>query len=224
MKKNINDLKNLFNYNVEYIYKNQLDSDDITANDIELITDEVFVKHPEWNDYYGSQYGRAISVKNNKFRLLELVPGGGGYYYYKFCELPTIDKTSISAQRMVADIFCPNFWQDKNKNQLQAHHLDHNITNNYFKNICLLPSNLHTVMNKSKKLVYFHDNTFEEMTPYEIMEETGLSLNEIILSTKNNPLKSSGKYSVYEVKGHLIGFQFYPKKRVCRKKTKEEQI
>ena len=219
MTKNLQKIKELFNYNEEYIYKNQLDTEDIVADEIEVLrADEVFVKHPEWNDYYISQYGRAVSYKGDSYRLLSMNLGGGGYYYYKFSELPHNEPTTIGVHRAVADIFCPNFWQDKNRNQLQAHHLDHNIINNYFKNICLLPSNLHTVMNRTKKLVYFHDNTFEEMTPYEIMEETNLSLNEIILATKNNkPEKASGKYSVYQVKGHLIGFQFYPKKNNKKK-------
>jgi len=39
-----------------------------------------------------------------------------------------------------------------------------------------------------------------------------LTLDEIILSAKGKPIKSDGKYSIFDVKGNLIGFQFYPKK------------
>ena len=47
------------------------------------------------------------------------------------------------------------------------------------------------------------------------MYDTGLSLEDIILAdkSKKKPLKSDGKYTVFNVKGNLIGYQYYPKKK-----------
>ena len=48
----------MFKWNTDYIENNTLDTELLTKNEIDLIkTDEVFVKHPDWNDYYISQYG-----------------------------------------------------------------------------------------------------------------------------------------------------------------------
>lgn len=205
-------------YNLSYIKNNAISKEKLKESKIDLVAnDEIFVRHPEWNDYYISQYGRAVSIKNNKCNLLNLIPGGGGYYYYKFVEIPNKNPTSISAHRAVADVFCPNFWQNKNKNQLQAHHFDHSKINNYYKNLILLPTNLHNVLNRVKDMVYLYNGRFEKKTPYEIMDITGLTLDEIVLSSKGKPIKSQGKYSVFEIKGHLIGFCFI-KKQNKRKK------
>lgn len=67
-------------------------------------------------------------------------------------------------------------------------------------------------MNTTKKMVLLKNGKYRTVTPYQILEETGLTLDEIILSVKGKPIKSDGKYSIFDVKGNLIGFQFYPKK------------
>lgn len=201
----IEEVKERFNYNTEYIYEHQLNTEaDRVAED------EIFIMHPEWSDYFISQYGRAISVKKNgEQRLLGLLPGGRGfcYYYYRFCEPSIENGVSVSAHRAVADIFCPNFWQDRDRNKLQAHHLDGNKVNNYFKNLILLPGNLHWIMDRVEDVALFHDNAFHSMTPYEIMETTRLTLNEIIMSAREKPIMDCGKYAVHSVYDYLIGFK-----------------
>lgn len=214
-------------YNVDYINKHTLSSKKIREAGIELKgIDEVFVQYPGWNDYYGSNYGRLISVKFGKVELRQPYPcsendGKDQYLGYKLTKV-TYGKQrqmSISCHRLVADIFLPNYWKDtiKDRNKLQAHHLDHSKSNNYYKNLILLPSKLHQVMNTVKKMVLLKNGTFRTVTPYQILEETGLTLEEIILSAKGKPIKADGKYSVFEVKGHLIGFQFYPKNKSKKK-------
>ena len=214
-------------YNVDYINKHTLSSKKIREAGIELKgIDEVFVQYPGWNDYYGSNYGRLISIKFGKVELRQPYPcsendGKDQYLGYKLTKV-TYGKQrqmSISCHRLVADIFLPNYWKDtiKDRNKLQAHHLDHSKSNNYYKNLILLPSKLHQVMNTVKKMVLLKNGTFRTVTPYQILEETGLTLEEIILSAKGKPIKSDGKYSVFEVKGHMIGFQFYPKKKTKKK-------
>ena len=53
-----------------------------------------------------------------------------------------------------------------------------------------------------------------------LLEETGLSLEEILLANKGKkkPLKSTGGYTVFDIKGNLIGFQYYPQRREKNKK------
>ena len=51
-------------YNVDYINKHKLSDRKIKEAGIELLGyDEVFVQYPRWNDYYGSNYGRLISIE-----------------------------------------------------------------------------------------------------------------------------------------------------------------
>lgn len=206
-------------YNVDYINKHTLSQKKIREAGIELKgLDEIFVQYPKWNDYYGSNYGRLISTKYGDVKLCKAYPcgedGEDKYLGYKMTKVTygQSRKLSITCHRLVADIFLPNFW-GLERNKLQAHHLDHSKSNNYYKNLILLPTGLHTIMNNTKKMVLFKNKTFRTSTPYQIMEQTGLTLDEIIMAAKKGkPVKSDGKYSVFDVKGHLIGFQFYPKK------------
>lgn len=201
-----------FNWNNEYIQLNKLSVEQITEANIELLDNEVFVKHPKWNDYYISQYGRGISVKGKAIKLLSLQPGGGGYYYFKFSEVGNTNTPSIGVHRAVADVFCPDFWDDT---PLEAHHIDKVHTNNYYKNLILLPRKLHSALHQIKKIVQFDGGTIKEINSIlDLVYSTGLTLEEIILANKGNnkPLKSNSKYTIFDIKGYLIGYQYYPKK------------
>lgn len=59
------------------------------------------------------------------------------------------------------------------------------------------------------------DGIIEYSNPLDLVYDTGLTLEDIILADKGNakPLKSNSKYSVFNVKGNLIGYQYYPKKK-----------
>lgn len=206
-----------FEFNERYILFNTLPQKQIDDAEIALQSeDEIFVRHPDWHDYYVSQFGRAISVKDNRCNLLAMTLGGQPgyqYFYYKFCE-PGKKETSISAQRAVADIWCPNFWQDKTGNKLQAHHLDRNKLNNNYKNIMLLPTKLHTIMNRVDCIYLNVKGESIEMTPYEIMLYTGLTLTAIILGIKNSiPLEVSEDISYFDMEGFIIAVKFSSQKR-----------
>lgn len=211
---------NLSYLNYEYIKKHQLSQKKIAKAGIELIKwDEIFVQYPQWQSYYGSNYGRLISLKCGKVELLTPFENGvhkitgESYLGYKLCKI-TYGKQrvlSLSAHRLVADIFLPNYWKDLDRNKIQAHHLDHTSKNNFVGNIVLLPTALHQILNRTKKMIYLSNGTFREMNVYEIMQETGLTMEQVITSCKQKPVKSEGKYSIYEVQGHLIGFKFYQK-------------
>ena len=50
--------------------------------------------------------------------------------------------------------------------------------------------------------------------PLDLLESTGLTLEKIILpdSDGRKPLPSMGGYTVFDIDGNLIGYQYYPKR------------
>lgn len=214
--KNGNYPKNYLKWNYEYIVVNTLSDEILEKSRIEKInSEEIFVKHPIYWSYYVSQYGRVVSMKWGKVRLLEAYIGGqpdAQYLYYCFCLAG--EKHTIGMHRAVADVFSPNFW-DKSI-RLEAHHLDGNKLNNDYRNLILLPRSLHKAIHNIKKMVLLKDGVLLQYSnPLDLLEETGLTLEEILLANKGKkkPLKSTGGYTVFDIKGYLIGFQYYPERR-----------
>lgn len=217
---------NKFNWNLEWIIAHILDEKRLEkANISKLHNDEIFVQHPDYADYYVSQYSRMISTKFSKIRLLKPYITGcadNQYLGYAFSENGKV--TSISVHRAVAEVFCPDFWKGKKNLNLQAHHIDGNHFNNDYRNLVLLPKKLHDGLHKIKKLVLLKDGqiiTYANVL--DLVYDTGLTLEEIILSRhdkRRKPYKSSG-YTVFNIKGCLIGYKYYPKKR--KKKAAKKQ-
>ena len=204
-----------FKWNNDWIIQHKLDDEVLEEIGIEkLDKNEIFVEHPEYRDYYISQYGQAISLKRNAPNLLGSFIGGQPdrrYLYYGFAK--DGEKKTIGMHRAVADIFCPNFW--KNATRLEAHHLDGNKLNNDYRNLILLTPILHGAIHKIKKIVWLKDGKIVEYkNPLDLVYDTGLKLEDVLLANKGKkkPLKSEGGYTVYDIKGHLIGFQYYPQK------------
>lgn len=219
----INNHSNNFKWNFNYIATHKLPEETLEKSRIEKINpEEIFVRHPVYWSYYVSQYGRVVSMKWGKVTLLKAHIGGQPdrqYLYYCFCLAG--EKHTIGAHRAVADVFCPNFW-DKFAH-LEAHHLDGNRFNNDYHNLILLPRSLHKAIHNIKKMVLLKDGVLLQYgNPLDLLEETGLTLEEILLANKGKkkPLKSTGGYTVFDIKGHLIGFQYYPQKRKQIKKEK----
>jgi len=212
------DIPRLFDFNVDYIRKHRLSKAKLKRAGIKLIaSDEIFVQYPRWTTYYGSNYGRMVSLKYGKVKLLKASPCGAegeerytGYMMCKVVRGEQITRT-ITCHRLVADIFLPNYWKHLRRNQLSAHHLDHSRDNNHWKNIILLPIKYHNLMARVKKIGLFRDKKFRVMNPYDIMLETGLTLEEIIGAIDKKPLRSDGRWTIFEVKGNIIGFLFYKK-------------
>jgi hypothetical protein len=207
-------LKN-FKWNIEHLIQHRLADDVLEKAEIEKLDNtEIFVEHPDHKGYYVSQYGRVVTLKRNHIALLGAFPGGQPdrqYLYYKFSnggELKT-----ISGNRAVADVYCPNFW--KSESRLEAHHLDGNNFNNDYRNLILLTTPLHKAIHKIKKIVLLKDGKIiEYKNPLDLVLDTGLTLEEILLANKGKkkPIKSDGKYTVFDLNGHLIGYEYYPKK------------
>lgn len=209
-----------FNWNKEHIIQHKLADEVLEEAGIErLEPSEIFVEHPEAEGYYVSQFGRVVSLKRKKAVLLGAFIGGQSdrqYLYYGFSDRET---KTIGMHRAVADVFCPNFW--KKADRLEAHHIDNNKLNNYYTNLILLPPILHAALHKIKKIVLLKDGKMTEYkNPLDLVYETGLRLEDILLVNKGKkkPIKSEGGYTVFDIKGNLVGFQYYPQKVRERKK------
>lgn len=199
-------------WNFEYIIQNQLaDSVLKEAGIKKLDPAEVFVKHPYYDDYYISQYKRVISMKRKEAYMLGAYIGGQPdrqYLYYTFTKNGA--GHTIGMHRAVADVFCPNFWKPGTK--LVAHHIDEDKMNNNVQNLILLPTKLHKAIHDIKKIVLLEDGKIiEYKNPLDLVYDTGLTLEDILLANKGKkkPLKSQGGYTVFDVKGYLLGFKYY---------------
>lgn len=213
-----------FTWNYENIIQHKLDDSILEEAGIEkLEPSEIFIEHPEYEGYYVSQFGRAVSLKRHKAALLGAFIGGQSdrqYLYYGFVDKDGTKKT-ISANRAVADVFCPNFW--KKAERLEAHHIDGNKLNNYYTNLILLTPILHGAIHKIKKIVLLENGKIKEyQNPLDLVYDTGLKLEDILLANKGKkkPIQSDSKYTIFDVKGRLIGFQYYPKSEKANKNKK----
>ena len=209
-----------FDWNQEHIITHRLSESVIAAAGIGKLDDsEIFVEHPEYKKYYVSQYGRVISLKRNGVKLLGAFIGGQPdrqYMYYGFTQ--DGETKTIGMHRAVAYTFCPNFWKNK---RLVAHHIDGNKMNNNYRNLILLTTKLHSAIHKIKKIVLLADGQIREYrNPLDLVRDTGLTLEDILLANKGKkkPVKSRSKYTVFDIKGYLIGFQYYPEKDQKKKK------
>lgn len=218
-------IKKFFPWTWEYITENLLPEDQLQGAEISLVhTNEIFVKHPDWDWYYGSNFGRCINAKDGHLELVGNETKKDPTKYVEYCfSQPGRDQKTVSAHRMVADIYLPNFWEGADRNKLQAHHINHIKSDNVWTNIMLVPTSLHYVLNRTKKTALFADGEFREINLYDIMAKTGLSLDEMILATKNKPEKSvGGKWSIFEIQGNYIGFQFLPNTPKKGRKKKQK--
>lgn len=210
-----------FDWNIDYILNNRLSIQKIRKSGIQLYTDEFFVKFPNWRNYYISQYGRLISCKNNKLKLLKHNNSGTNkdYLNYKLSDQSNNRERTITENRAVAEVFCPNFWGINKK--LEAHHIDGNRSKNFYRNIILLPTDLHHKLHEIKRIVLFEGRRIIEYENIlDLIRDTDLTLEQVILARydkKRKPLKSSSKYTVYNIEGHKIGFQYYKKENVKSK-------
>ena len=219
-------LNDKIHWNIEWIISNKLDENLLEKANIQKVrNDEIFVEHPEYPEYFVSQYGRIVSLKRGKVTLIKRNVVGPKENQYLGCTLSENGiKISITVHRAVADVFCPNFWKSQKKLNLQAHHIDADHFNNDYRNLVLLPQKLHKELHKIKKLVLLKDGqiiTYANVL--DLVYDTGLTLEEIILSRhdkRRKPYKSSG-YTVFNIKGCLIGYKYYPKKR--KKKAAKKQ-
>lgn len=222
-------LNEKIHWNIEWIIAHKLDENLLEKSDIpKLHNDEIFVEHPEYPEYFVSQYGRIVSLKWGKVTLIKRNVVGPKENQYLGCTLSENGiKISITVHRAVADVFCPNFWKRKKKLNLQAHHIDGDHFNNDYRNLILLPKKLHDEIHKIKKIVLFKDG---QIIPYlnvlDLVYDTGLTLEDIILARydgRRKKQKATGGYTVYNVKGWLIGYKFRPQRKKRKKKAAKKQ-
>lgn len=222
-------LNDKIHWNIEWIISNKLDENLLEKANIQKVrNDEIFVEHPEYPEYFVSQYGRIVSLKRGKVTLIKRNVVGPKENQYLGCTLSENGiKISITVHRAVADVFCPNFWKSQKKHNLQAHHIDGDHFNNDYRNLILLPRNLHEELHKIKKIVLFKDGQIiTYMNVLDLVLESGLTLEDIILARydrRRKKQKATGGYTVYNVKGWLIGYKFRPQRKKRKKKAAKKQ-
>ena len=84
----------------------------------------------------------------------------------------------------------------------------------------MLPTNLHAAIHKIKDIVLLRDKAIKHYeNPLDLVADTGLTLEEILLANKGKkkPVRSDGGYTVFQIKGFLVGFQYYPESRGKKK-------
>lgn len=155
----------------------------------------MFVQYPSYPDYYGSNYGRALSLKSGELTLLNENIDSKGYVVYTFTK-PALRRKgkkigepitfTITGHRLVADLFLADYWKEMERGKLETHHLDHNRRNNKWTNLILVPGKLHFCLNRIDKIWFFTNKAFRKKTPYQIQRMTDMSLEDIILPFKRD--------------------------------------
>ena len=92
--------------------------------------------------YLISNYGRVKSLCGYNAKILKPDIKKNGYLVVK------INKKNIMVHRLVAFNFCENKYKEQN---LQVHHKDFNIKNNYYKNLVILTAAEHIEIHKKEK-------------------------------------------------------------------------
>lgn len=158
-----------------------------------------------------------ISTKFKSPKLIKPTIGGQAncqYLYY------SPNKKTTSVQRIIADIFCPDFWTNARKlhagERLEAHHCDGQNMHNVWWNIVLLPSSLHTAIHRIKSIKLSKDGEMiKYLNPLDILLKTGLSLEEIITPEQCSDCKcisDQNNYKIYNNKGYIMEYRYFSKK------------
>ena len=172
--------------------------------------DEIFVQVVGYPGYYISNYGRLISLKKKNSLPRLKKPQRmkcNNYMYYRMSNASHKNGTNIYVHRAVAEAFCPNLYRDLSNDPNDVHHMNHGKRVNRPENLLWLPRYLHLYCNFIGKFGIWREKTARNLHPLELVEQTGLDLKDIILSVKQEPIKKVGKWSIYNVQGHMIALE-----------------
>ena len=211
-----------FPQKAERIIRKSLSQGKIEAAGIRLKKHEIFVQVEGHPKYFGSNYGRLISLKRGTLTLMAETTDSHGYVVYTLSR-PALKRRgkkigdgkpfSITGHRLVADLFLflPNYWIEMTRRKLETHHLDHNRRNNRWTNLIIVPVRLHNVLNKLDNILFYTGKSFKKTTPYEIQKKTDMTLEEILLPYKRQPdmvtYEDGHEIRVYDLGGYFIGMQ-----------------
>ena len=160
----------------------------------------MFTKLYGWN-VWGSNYGRAIVLStfgnHERLRLRKEKLDKNGHIQYVFTKplvfwngklLRGPMRLSISAHRLCAELFLPDGEWNLRRNQMQAHHCDHIKTNNAWWDLCFCPVYVHRWFNYIETYWVQVDREFvQKKNPYEVMNVTGLTMEEIAYAVRRDP-------------------------------------
>ena len=220
MKKQMKDwVRANYPQKAERIIKGSLPEERIRKAGIELLDHEVFTQIWRYGEYYGSNYGRLISTKFGRIKLRKANVGSTNHIQYVLTNpgewdgevlIEAPERKSLSGNQMIGQLFLHNYWEGIRERLLETHHLDHNPLNNDWRNILLCPVWIHKLVEHVDIFWLCENGQYIPMTPYKIMEKTGLSLEEIANPLKRDPdfTKKQGSKEIdgFLVGAHIIGF------------------
>lgn len=228
----------------------------LQQSNIELIElDEVFVQVLYWTQYFISNYGRLVR-KNNKNEGYHIIPPTitqGNYLTYKLSKparkyrgkkvrdengKPKSNSLTITANRLVALMFCKNPYEGKYDYSLEcldSHHKNHDRQNNHEKNLMLLANGKngtradHYFVNSIKRIAIYNEETCKYHSYKDIerlCKRVDLDILELIdvLKDKDTPSITDGEWITYRVNEWYVGVQFYKKKKKKNKKKQSNRV
>lgn len=215
-----------FFWNAEYINSHTLSFNRLKESGITLYPGEVFVQYPDWRHYFISNYGRVCSTHKRLIKLLTPNDTGNAdrnYSGYLFTDAKGFkEPMPITENKAVSTIFCPNFWKDTGE-KLHSHHCDRDRRNNYYKNLILLPDNLHRDLHRIRRMMFIQNGeAIHVLNPLQICQATGLTPEDVIFDPDTRKwgrrkLGKEGEWQFYEIKGHKLAYIFKDKAKKSKK-------
>lgn len=198
---------------MDYIMDNFLDDKSVRAVINRSYPDEIFVQIPDHSGYFTSQYRRIISTHCHKIKLLK--PGLGGknrdYLCYNLSDKSKKNGTyTISAHLAVSKVFCSDFWTDDSNGVMEVHHIDGAHQNNFYRNLLPLPIKLHNKIHTISSMYLYRNGSIEYyQNLLDLMEVTGLGIEEILRGDKCEALGEYKGYYIFDIKGNIFLYRFF---------------
>ena len=205
--------------------------------------DEIFVRIPEWNRYYISNYGTLIHREGNKgYKKVELTCTNG---YLTCClykparkshgkklnfpkknKKKTWKQKTYTIQQLVASFFCENPYPSDQfpSEYLQVHHKDKKRSNNYYQNLMWLSAvkerRDHQFVESIKKMALYNKLTgkfriFKDIE--KLFKWIGVNVIQFIDEVKNHssPVEKDG-WMIFKVNEKDVALQFFYKDELKR--------
>lgn len=186
--------------------RNYLDVSE-TGLKIKLEHNEKFIQVIGYPDYWISNYGRLISCKRGKYKLIKKQINGAGYPQYTLCMNGHCEQ--ITAHRLVGEAFVKGFDPDYRN---EIHHSNHEKLDSYFLNLIWLNKVHHSFLDRDYKIFYlsnYENSSFVPVTDLvEVADKIGIDIDVLGFKLKEEPdqivndmelyaFDSSGKKAYY---------------------------
>lgn len=168
--------------------------------DIKLNPNEKFAKGLNLSNTWISQYGRIIiKNKSGKYYLAKLsndTKKSGKTY--KRVWISELNETAY-VHRLVAEVWCRGFDAELRN---EIHHLDHDGSNNYYKNLIWVNKVHHSFLNRDIKIYFMNNRSNSDFQPVddlvEVAQKIGINIKVLSFILSKKPDLKSGTLDIYE--------------------------